>query len=527
MTTLKLEELDELCKLEQKVTNPIVKALLKEEIKKQRAYIVDDFLTETKQKYKIVEEVIEKEVEVFENQDEELSKQIKGFNAKSKSLAEMCPDCGFDKIRDALIRCKGNEERALEGLLTGELPKRETPKQVKVKKTIKKTIKKTVPIIEERKKTDREDFEYMVSRIKLLRKKNEEKKIITTKLLEKASDLNQRKEDLSKLYLPGEYEALQKGELRIFNFKQERTISNEVSFIHFRVAESQFFRLVGAQASYSVTKVRYICQPFLVKQFERKRAEIAVNLGITYKENKPILAYAPIPSKKIMEIVDKGFHNGKNGTKFSMKSSDFTHSMKNTPDDILFCLVLLGKSSKNGYQSGCNSSTSQNQWIVYDDDQILPYYIVTFDKPQYQLNQGIAQKLLDDEWKDMEGDAKVDKQMDDTQKYYQEALKKKRIEKSMGVVNEDWFDDYYAQKNQNDEKPLDIYDLETPIEEGDIDYEIEITPSGKSDGDYDFTPSTAGKSDNFFDDVETPKDDEVIVIDDDDNDSTVVIEIDE
>ena len=193
MATLKLEELEELSKFQQSSTNPIVKALLKEEIKKQRALIIDEMISKTKTKFKIIEEEVEKEVEVYEDQDEELAKNIKGFNAKSKSLAEMCPEAGYEKIRDALIRCKGNEEKALEGLLTGELPKRQQPKRVKVKKTIKKIIKKTVPIVDEEKKNiDREDFTYMVERIKLLRKKNQEKKETTKKLLEKAKDLNER-----------------------------------------------------------------------------------------------------------------------------------------------------------------------------------------------------------------------------------------------------------------------------------------------------------------------------------------------
>jgi hypothetical protein len=133
----------------------------------------------------------------------------------------MVPDCSFEKIRDALIRCKGNEEKALEGILGGELPKRAAPKKIKVKKMVKKTIMKSVPIIEERKEVNREDFTYMVERIKLLRKVNEEKKLYTDKLLKTASDLNARKEDLEKLYLPGEYEALQQEELRIFTFYPE------------------------------------------------------------------------------------------------------------------------------------------------------------------------------------------------------------------------------------------------------------------------------------------------------------------
>jgi hypothetical protein len=80
--TLKLEELEELSKIEQETTNPILKALLSEEIKKQRALLIDDLLENKKQKYKMVEEEVTKEIEVFIDQDEELAKEIKGFTAK-------------------------------------------------------------------------------------------------------------------------------------------------------------------------------------------------------------------------------------------------------------------------------------------------------------------------------------------------------------------------------------------------------------------------------------------------------------
>jgi hypothetical protein len=88
MSTLKLEELEELSKIEQETTNPILKALMSEEIKKQRAILIDDLLENKKQKYKMVEEEIEKEIEVFVDQDEELSKEIKGFTAKVKIIHE-------------------------------------------------------------------------------------------------------------------------------------------------------------------------------------------------------------------------------------------------------------------------------------------------------------------------------------------------------------------------------------------------------------------------------------------------------
>lgn len=55
------------------------------------------------------------------------------------------PDKTFEEIRDALIRCNGNEPSALEGLLTGELPKRKIPSG-KIKRKVKK-IKKVKKLI--------------------------------------------------------------------------------------------------------------------------------------------------------------------------------------------------------------------------------------------------------------------------------------------------------------------------------------------------------------------------------------------
>jgi hypothetical protein len=274
------------------------------------------------------------------------------------------------------------------------------------------------------------------------------------------------------------------------NLTCQRTISNEVSFIHFRVAESQFFRLVGKLGNYSVTKVRYICQPYLVKQFERKRAEMAADMKITYKKNKPILTYLPIAADKINEYIDKG--DIKLGNTFTMNPDIFYKTVeKNLPTDILFCLVLLGRtnqtnsnhSKKVDYYDSTQTFDKLN-CSVFDFAQILPYYIVTFGNPVVVNYQ--HQKLLDDEWVNMEGDAKADLVMNDAQKFYQDALKKKKIEKSFGEM--DWFDQYYSKKSSS-EVPIEIDDLISPTLEvdEDIDYEIEITPkSSLTDASYDF-----------------------------------------
>ena len=162
-----------------------------------------------------------------------------------------------------------------------------------------------------------------------------------------------------------------------------------------------------------------------------------------------------------------------------MNSNDFRKFSSQTSGELLFCLILTGNSLKK------NSTSTENDWTIYDDNHILPYYIVKFDSVQ-QVNYQ-QQKLLDDEWKDMEGDAKVDKLMDDAQQYYHDALKKKKKEREMGEIDSNWFDDYYAQNNKSNEKPIDLDDLDTPIED-DIDYEI--TPStAKTDVDYDFDDS--------------------------------------
>jgi hypothetical protein len=278
-----------------------------------------------------------------------------------------------------------------------------------------------------------------------------------------------------------------------FNLISQRTISNEVSFIHFRVAESQFFRLVGKLGNYSVTKVRYICQPYLVKQFERRRAEMAVDMKISYKQNKPILTYLPMAANKINEFIDKG--DLQNGYSFTMSPDNFLNSVgKTLPTDILFCLVLLGRTNKTNsnfkskpdmYDS--TQSYDQLNCKVFDMAQVLPYYIVTFGDPIVFNPQ--KQKLLDDEWKNMEGDAKADFVMNDVQKFYQESLKKKKIEKSFGDVDSNsWFDQYYSKKSDQ-EKLIEMDDLLSPTLEvdEDIDYEIEITPkSSLTDGSYDF-----------------------------------------
>ncbi len=52
---------------------------------------------------------------------------------------------------------------------------------------------------------------------------------------------------MNRLFLAGELEAINNGEFQLFTFKPERTFANEVSHIHFRVAESEFHRLLTQQ----------------------------------------------------------------------------------------------------------------------------------------------------------------------------------------------------------------------------------------------------------------------------------------
>jgi len=108
--------------------------------------------------------------------------------------------------------------------------------------------------------------------IKILLKEKEEL-ANEVKLAKKAAQNNLAQEELERLYLPGEKEALTKDEFKIFTLLPRQTFTNDAESLHYRTAESQFHRLLAKQNSnsFAVTKVEYVVNPKLIREFNQKK----------------------------------------------------------------------------------------------------------------------------------------------------------------------------------------------------------------------------------------------------------------
>lgn len=161
----------------------------------------------------------------------------------------------------------------------------------------------------------------------------------------------------------------------------------------------------------------------------------------------------------------------------------------------MLCLVLLGKPLKKNSGNVVNASKPSGGYHsvishdnleckIWDENQILPYYIVSYETPQTRYQQGSI-KHLDEEWKIMETDAKADKFMDDVKKFYQESLKKKDLERKLGKIdpNDIWFDKIYSKRLEKEGGISGIEDLQSPTSpsfEGFIDDDSDETEDEKS-----------------------------------------------
>jgi len=173
-----------------------------------------------------------------------------------------------------------------------------------------------------------------------------------------------------------------------------------------------------------ITKVEYVVNPVLIRKFEKKRLEMATRLDwegmylIVQKkrrniywtlltsivDTKPILCFHGTGEANINKIIVTNFDVSKVGSSTDagyygagIYFSEFPSlSMSYTRGALKFllCQVLVGQTyvcpglimgakKKEGYDS--HQSPDKSEIVIFDSDQILPYYIVHF-----QMKAGAA-----------------------------------------------------------------------------------------------------------------------------------------
>ncbi|KAH3763551.1 guanylate-binding protein [Pelomyxa schiedti] len=196
-------------------------------------------------------------------------------------------------------------------------------------------------------------------------------------------------------YLPGEKEALEGDTLRIFTLHPERHFSNTAGQMHFRTAESQFYRLIANNTNFKVTKVEYIVNPPHVKAFRRKRAQLATKMP--WSETNPILVFHGTAEENITSIVRNNFQLRYVGSStdsgwwgagiYFSEFPSLSMGYVRSGSKFLLAQVLLGKpflctdrmdgaAKVPGYDS--HISPDKTEIIIFDSDQILPYYVIHY-----------------------------------------------------------------------------------------------------------------------------------------------------
>lgn len=332
---------------------------------------------------------------------------------------------------------------------------------------------------------------------------------------------------MNRLFLAGELEAINNGEFRLFTFKPERTFANEVSHIHFRVAESEFHRLLTNKASHKVNEVKYIVSPALIGRFERRRAQMAYEMHKKFQDLKPILAFAPLKDcsdDAIMRVARDGYDR-KTPIRFMYDHSDVAAHIRVGVDQKLILSLVLAPKQVDTFTS----------FTVTDTELVLPYYIV-----QYSHTSGINQttnsnyiasppqapaKGLHEEWDTIQKEAQADKFIDDVQRFYQQALLQKDKTVKMGPIDgsslhggnksssDMWFDKVYKERAKKEGFILGADDQELPSATSNVSFEFEVDEGDEGNEDNEDEEDVAVDGDG--EDGDDVVDDEDAILTDD------------
>ncbi|XP_048239190.1 uncharacterized protein LOC124148675 [Haliotis rufescens] len=204
------------------------------------------------------------------------------------------------------------------------------------------------------------------------------------------------------LLVDGEKEAMEGDQTVYFPLAAERAYKEgSAAQTHFRLAESQFYRLLTSTytTNVRVSKVEYVVNPTLVKRFKDARQHLKKTRG---EDNSyPVLAFHGTEEKNIVPICETGFRvpgsagfshrtdtgwYGK-GVYFSEYPS-YSMSYIQGATKLLLCQVLPGKVYKctklihgASLAKGNDSHTSPDgkELVIFNSHHIIPCYIVHYE----------------------------------------------------------------------------------------------------------------------------------------------------
>ncbi|XP_041366331.1 uncharacterized protein LOC121381203 [Gigantopelta aegis] len=220
---------------------------------------------------------------------------------------------------------------------------------------------------------------------------------------EKDKQLNTLQEQVNRglLLVEGEEAALEGDKTVYFTLEAERVYKEgSAAQIHFRLAESQFYRLTSGPSAqiYRVSKVEYVVNPKTQKLFKEARETLKKTRGEEY--SYPVLAFHGTQQNNITPICETGFKvPGDTDFKHSTDTGWFGKGVYFSEfpgysigyikgaTKLLLCQVLTGKvfqctkvitgaALTKGYDS--HTSPDKKELVIFKSAHILPSYIVHY-----------------------------------------------------------------------------------------------------------------------------------------------------
>lgn len=245
-------------------------------------------------------------------------------------------------------------------------------------------------------------------RKELIKKAFEAKAKLQKELKETKEEVKKKDQELDKLtkevasgllLMDGEKEALEGSDVVYFDLFAERAYKEgSAAQMHFRLAESQFYRLLSGTATYRITKVEYVVNPKLCKGFRECRDALKKLRGEEF--SYPVLAFHGTKQEYITPICETGFkvpgaggHKHRTDTGWYGKGVYFSeypsYSMgyiqgatklllsQVLPGKVYQCTKLIhGAALQKGYDS--HTSPDKHELVIFNTYHILPQYIVHY-----------------------------------------------------------------------------------------------------------------------------------------------------
>ncbi|XP_069111870.1 uncharacterized protein [Argopecten irradians] len=317
-----------------------------------------------------------------------------------------------------------------DGSYTDELPDSEDEQKDKKGKTVKTDdiLKRGMSLVKSYSKMSEEE------RKELIKKAFEAKMKLQKELKETKDEVKSKERELQKLQdqvstglilVEGEKEALEGTKTVRFSLQAERAYKEgSADQTHFRLAESQFYRLLSGPAgsAYRVTKVDYVVNPNLGKKFKAGREDLKKHRG--EDKSYPVLAFHGTAEKNINPICETGFKvpgdtgfQHKTDTGWYGKGVYFSefpaYSMSyiQGATKLLLCQVLPGKvfqctklihgaALTKGHDS--HTSPDKQELVIFNGNHILPSYVVHYElaKTNFKYKPPGAGASIDDKLDD-------------------------------------------------------------------------------------------------------------------------------